>query len=186
MSLLAAWTVALSPTFFVLTYTYMTDVPFLSLSAIGLFFYVSGARRDRQIGVLLPLAAFAAFDRRTCSWQAVRRYWLPPAVGAVAIAVCWFALPVLFGRLAVIDERVDNLRWLMSMGIPGYVSWNIDILWTIAFPLAPLLLCQFTRPRRALGRRLVRELEVVGDPGHPGFLTCANHPNLTAAPKIQH
>jgi 4-amino-4-deoxy-L-arabinose transferase-like glycosyltransferase len=168
ISLLAAWTVALSPTFFVLAYTYMTDVPFLSLSAMGLFFYVSGVRRDRparlwwgslflvlaflirQIGVLLPLAAFAACDRRTFSWQAVRRYWLPPALGCAAVAVFWFALPLLFGRLAVIDDRVDNLRWIWSMGILGYTSWNIDILWTIAFPLAPLLLCQFTRPRRAL------------------------------------
>ena len=168
VSLLAAWTIALSPVFFVLAFTYMTDVPFLSLSSIGLFFYVSGFRRDRparlwwgtfflvlaflirQIGVLLPLAAFAAVDRRAFSWQAVRRYWLPPAVGCAAIAVLWFALPIVFGRLAVIDDRVDNLRWLMSIGLLGYASWNIDILWTVAFPLAPLLLCQFTRPRRAL------------------------------------
>jgi hypothetical protein len=167
VSLLAACTVALNPIFFVLAFTYMTDVPFLSLSSIGLFFYVSGFRRDRparlwwgtlflvlaflirQIGVLLPLAAFAAVDRRTFSWAAVRRYWLPPAVGCVAVAVLWFVLPIAFGRLAVIDDRVDNLRWILSMGFLGYASWNIDILWTIAFPLAPLLLCQFTRPRRA-------------------------------------
>jgi 4-amino-4-deoxy-L-arabinose transferase-like glycosyltransferase len=168
VSLLAAWTVALNPIFFVLAFTYMTDVPFLSLSSIGLFFYVSGFRRDRparlwwgtlflvlaflirQIGVLLPLAAFAAVDRRSLSWSAVRRYWLPPAVGCAAVAVLWFALPIAFGRLAVIDDRVDNLRWILSMGVLGYTSWNIDILWTIAFPLAPLLLCQFTRPRRAI------------------------------------
>jgi hypothetical protein len=169
VSLLAACTVALNPIFFVLAFTYMTDVPFLSLSSIGLFFYVSGFRRDRparlwwgtlflvlaflirQIGVLLPLAAFAAVDRRTFSWSAVRRYWLPPAVGCAAVALLWFALPIAFGRLAVIDDRVDNLRWILSMGLLGYTSWNIDILWTIAFPLAPLLLCQFTRPRRAAG-----------------------------------
>ena len=168
VSLLAAWTVALNPVFFVLAFTYMTDVPFLSLSSIGLFFYVSGFRRDRparlwwgtlflvlaflirQIGVLLPVAAFAAVNRRTFSWPAVWRYWLPPAVGCAAVAVLWFALPMAFGRLAVIDDRVDNLRWIWSMGFLGYASWNIDILWTLAFPLAPLLLCQFTRPRRAI------------------------------------
>src|SRR5262245_2343204 len=46
VSLLGAVTVALYPTWFVLSFTFMTDVPFVSLSAIALYFYVSGVRRD--------------------------------------------------------------------------------------------------------------------------------------------
>ena len=167
VSLLAALTVALYPAFFVLAFSFMTDVPFVSVSAISLYFYVSGARRElsgrlwwgtvfavaafliRQMGVLLPLAAFAAADRRVLSWAAVRRFWLPPAAAGLAIGILWFTLPLIYGRLWVIDNRVASISSLLSMGLPGYISWNLELLWIVAFPFAPLLVCQLTRWRRA-------------------------------------
>jgi hypothetical protein len=168
-ALLATLTVALYPVFFVLVYSFMTDVPFLALSMISFYFYVSGVKRDapgrlwagslfavlaflvRQIGVLMPLAVFAAVDRDTLTRRSLLRFWLPTLAGVAGVAIFWFALPVVFGRLFIIDDRVANLSALMSMKLSGYISWNLELLWIIALPLAPLLVCQLTRWPRAAG-----------------------------------
>jgi len=167
-SLVGALTLALYPTYFVLSFTFMTDVPFVSLSAVAIYFYVSGVHRNhagrmwwgtvfavaaflvRQVGCVLPLAVLAAADRQTLSWSAARRIWLPVAVGLVTIAALWFALPVMFGPLAVIENRTLGLRFLTEMSIGEYWISNLELLWIVAFPVAPLLVCQFTRGRRTL------------------------------------
>ena len=168
VSLLAALTVALYPAYFVLSFTFMTDIPFVSLSAVALYFYVSGARRDqpgrlwlgaifavlaflvRQVGVVLPLAACAIAGRRTLTWSAVRRVWPPLAAGVAAVVALWFALPAVFGRLPVIDNRTAGLHFLRELSPGEYAQSNLELLLVVTFPLAPLLLCQFTRARRAL------------------------------------
>ena len=45
VSLIAALTVALSPVYFALSFTFMTDVPFVALCAVALFCYVSALVR---------------------------------------------------------------------------------------------------------------------------------------------
>jgi hypothetical protein len=168
VSLLAALTVACYPTYFALSFTFMTDVPFVSLSAMSLLFYVCGIRRDRpgylwwgsvfavlaflvrQVGVVLPLAALAAANRQTLSWPAVRRFWLPIASGLLVIVALWFALPVALGRLPVIDARTESLSLWTSIPASAYAQWNLELLWMVAFPFAPLLVCPLTRWRRAL------------------------------------
>jgi hypothetical protein len=168
VSLLAALTVALYPAYFALAFTFMTDVPFVSLSAIALYFYVAGARRDRpaflwwgsvfavlaflvrQVGVVLPLSAFAAADRRMMSWSAVRRFWLPIGAGMLAVCGLWVALPVVLGSLPVIDQRKADLQWWTLLRPGDYARWNVELLWIVVFPFAPLLLCSLTRGRRAL------------------------------------
>jgi hypothetical protein len=168
VSLLAALTVALYPAYFALAFTFMTDVPFVSLSAISLFFYVSGVRRDRpgllwwgsvfavlaflirQVGVVLPLCAWAAADRRVASWSAVRRFWLPIAAGMLAVCALWVALPRVLGPLPVIEQRQADLQWSTRQPLAAYARWNAELLWIVAFPFTPLLLCPVTRWRRAL------------------------------------
>jgi hypothetical protein len=168
VSLLGALTVAWYPTWFVLSFTFMTDIPFVSLSAIALYFYVSGLRRDRpsrmwlgtlfavlaflvrQVGAVLPLAAFAAIDRRTLSWSAARRLWLPVVAGVAAVVALWFALPAVFGPLPVIERRSAGLTGLADFPLREYAGSNVGLLWIVAFPLAPLLVYQFTRSRRTV------------------------------------
>jgi hypothetical protein len=168
VSLLAALTVALYPAYFALAFTFMTDVPFVSVSAISLFFCVAGVRRDRpawlwcgsvfavlaflvrQVGVVLPVAAFAAADRRVLSWLAVRRFWLPIAAGLLAICAFWVVLPAVLGPLPVIEQRKSDLQWWTLLKFVDYARWNVELFWIVAFPLAPLLLCPLTQRRRAL------------------------------------
>src|SRR3954469_2251180 len=46
VALVAALTVALSPVYFALSFTFMTDVPFVALSSIAVFCYVSALVRN--------------------------------------------------------------------------------------------------------------------------------------------
>ena len=98
----------------------------------------------------LPLAALAAANRQTLSWPAVRRFWLPIASGLLVIVALWFALPVALGRLPVIDARTESLSLWTSIPASAYAQWNLELLWMVAFPFAPLLVCPLTRWRRAL------------------------------------
>ena len=168
VSLLGALTVALYPAYFALAFTFMTDVHFVSLSAISLFFYVAGVRRDRpgllwwgsvfavlaflvrQVGVVLPFAACAAANRRAASWPAIRRFWLPIATGMLAVVALWVALPRLLGPLPMIEQRQADLQWSTLLPIMAYARWNVELVWIVAFPFAPLLLCPLTQWRRAL------------------------------------
>src|SRR5665213_978705 len=91
-SLLATLTVALYPVYFSLAFSFMTDVPFVALSAAALYWYVSALVRDeparlwwggavamiafliRPLGLVLPLAAVAGLPLS----RATLRRRLPP------------------------------------------------------------------------------------------------------------
>src|SRR4029077_183602 len=61
-SLLGALALALDPVFFAFSFSFMTDVPFVDVSAVAVFFYVSAVRRERParlwIGGAASIAAF--------------------------------------------------------------------------------------------------------------------------------
>lgn len=168
VSLIGALTLAVYPAYFVLSFTFMTDVPFVALSMIAVYFYVAGVHRERapllwwgsafallaflvrQVGIVLPVAAFAAADRRVFARAAIRRFWLPIAAGGAAIAVMWLALPHLLGGLPVIHRREENANALTFLPLGDYLSWNVELVCIVAFPWATLLICPLFDWRRLL------------------------------------
>jgi 4-amino-4-deoxy-L-arabinose transferase-like glycosyltransferase len=166
VALLAALTVALSPVYFALSFTFMTDVPFVALAAVTLFFNVSAiARRDagrlwwgtlagvlafliRPIGIVLPIAAMAGIGMDRASWSG-RRPLVAPLVAVALMATMWWALPHLFGRLPVADARVVGMQYLAAVPLARYAWWNFNVFIIAAFPLAPLLLGVMNTRRHA-------------------------------------
>jgi len=81
-SLLGALALAANPVFFMLSFSFMTDVPFLSMMNVAAFFYVAGIKRDRasllwwgglfaaaaylcrQVGLVIPLALLPCLIQR--------------------------------------------------------------------------------------------------------------------------
>jgi hypothetical protein len=163
VSLLAALTMAVHPVFFALAFTFMTDVPFVSLASLALYFYVSAVERDRParlwpatlfalvaflvrpIAVALPVAALAALWRRPNKPASLtRRLAIHAAMGIVAATAISLWLPRLFGPLSGQALRLEGLRsWFL---VPGalYATWNVNLWLIAAFPLAPLLLATVT------------------------------------------
>ncbi len=164
-SLLAALTVALYPVYFSLAFSFMTDVPFVALSAAALYCYVSAIVRDeparlwwggavaviafliRPLGLVLPIAVVAGLP---LSRATLRRALPPLAVTLAVMAALWAALPHLLGRLPVSDQRVVGLSALLDVPFRDYALWNINLPFIVAFPFAPLLLAALVRPRRAV------------------------------------
>ena len=171
-SLVAALTVALSPVYFALSFTFMTDVPFVAVSSISLFFYVSaivrGERRRlwwgsaaalaaffiRPIAVVLPIAVVFAVSPR--AWKSGwPRAMAPLAAPLVVMIAAWFAMPHIFGRLPVADSRVQDLNYLALVSARQYAGWNFNLAIIAAFPFAPLLLASLVSKQRLVYIALV-------------------------------
>ena len=176
-SALAALTVALYPVYYALAFTFMTDVPFVAVSSVGLFFYVSAFARDRPqrlwwgsliavvaflvrpLALLLPLAALAGV--RPAQWKEDARRVLPPLAAAIAVMLAaWIVMPRVFGRLPVLDQRSEGLRYLTLVPWKDYVDWNVNLAFIALFPFAPLLLASLTRRDRVLVVSMVTVLLV--------------------------
>ena len=168
VSLIGGLTLALYPAYFVLSFTFMTDVPFVALSTIAVYLYVAGVHRERasllwwgsafallaflvrQVGIVMPVAALAAADRRLFVRDAIRRFWLPIIAGGLAIGVTWLALPHLLGGLPVIHRREENANALTLLPPGDYLSWNAELVCIVAFPWATMLVCPLLGWRRLL------------------------------------
>ncbi len=165
VSLLTALALALDPVFFQLSYSFMTDVPFVSVSVMTLFLAVSAARRGsvnrwraaaacavlafliRPLAIGLPVAgAVLLFDRS----RRGRAWLLPLAASLVAMLIVWIVLPPLFGRLDVADARLHALRWWVLIPPREYGRWNAHLAIEAAFPLAPVVLAALFSRRAAL------------------------------------
>jgi hypothetical protein len=154
VSLLASLTLAASPTFFLLSASFMTDVPFAAVVILALYAFVSGLQRDspsrwwlgaalsiaaflvRPLGIALPVAAAVG------AWRARRLTpgWLgPPLVALAAMAVLQWSLPTLFGLLDMEHTRTVNLRYVLMVTPGEYARWNAHLLCEAAFPMAPLV-----------------------------------------------
>jgi hypothetical protein len=167
-SLLGAFALALDPVFLALSFSFMTDVPFVDFSAIALFFYVSAVRRDqprrlwiggavslaaflvRPIGIALPLCVVPAWLCRRDALAAVRRAALPVAVPLLTMAILQVVIPRTLGSLDWLAIRTDQLKWVWSISLRTYAIWTIRVVLEAVFPFAPLLLAPLANWRRAV------------------------------------
>ena len=174
VSLLASLTLGASPTFFLLSSSFMTDVPFLALVMLALYAWVSALQRGSQLrwwlgaglsigaflvrplGIALPVAAALG------AWRARRLTpgWLAPALVSLAgMAALQLALPMLFGALDMGNTRTVNIRYVLMVTPGEYARWTAHLLCEAAFPMAPLVVAALcSRPvalRIALASALV-------------------------------
>lgn len=174
-SVLATLVLVFNPVFFALSFTFMTDAPFVSASNVAVYFLVSGARRDRSgrlwigcalavaaflirpLGVAIPIAALLVLP-----WRASARPWrlrdmmaaperiVPPLCAIAAMTASWIVTTRTMGQADWQTIRMANLRWWTSIPLSQYAGWNVRILCETVFPLAPVLLAGLFWRRRAV------------------------------------
>ena len=137
-SLIAALVLLANPVFFLLSFSFMTDVPFVSVSTIAFFFIARAFSRRkpaelwlgcafgvaaffiRQIAIAIPgavlLYAIFAPAFRT------RKYLLPPIIASLIICLTPFLIGQIFGFTSQYTSREWVLqKWLhqYELGLPG-------------------------------------------------------------------
>ena len=166
--LLGALALAFDPVYFALSFSFMTEVPFVCASTLALYFYVRAVRRDqsravwfgclcavaafliRPIGIVLPLALLPPLAWNRDRWPLLR-HSAAPIVAALAVMVSLqLGMPRMLGPLDWAAVREGYLRWWFLVSIPSYLRWNVEVLFVAVFPLAPLLLAYGFGRRRAL------------------------------------
>ncbi|MBZ5557000.1 MAG: glycosyltransferase family 39 protein [Acidobacteriia bacterium] len=173
-SLLATLALVFNPVFFALSFSFMTDAPFVSASNVAVYCLVSAARRDRPgrlwigcaiavaaflirpLGVAIPIAALVALPWRASGrpwrlWQTTAAEWIAPPVCAIAaMAALWIVTTRTMGQADWQTIRMENLRWWTSIPLTQYAGWNVRILCETMFPLAPVLLAALFSRRSAV------------------------------------
>jgi hypothetical protein len=178
-SLLGALALALDPVFFALSFSFMTDVPFVDVSAIAMFFYVSAVRRDRPvrlwiggavsiaaflvrpIGIALPLTIVPALLWRRDALKAVRQAALPVIVPLMAMIGLQVVMPRALGQLDWLAIRSAGIKWVSLIPVRTYAVWTIRVVLESIFPLATLLLASLARWRTAVTVAAIAVLLVV-------------------------
>jgi hypothetical protein len=159
-SLLGALALALDPVYFGLSVSCMTDVPFVALSTISVFYYVSALGRHqparawvgslfavsaflvRPIGIGIPLAVVPALWRRGDS-----RLWMAPlSIAMLTMAVCG-SMSCTMGPL---DAGMDECSSFAG-GSPFRPAYRVNAApaFEAVFPFAPLLLASMSCVRIA-------------------------------------
>lgn len=165
-SLLGALAIAFDPVYFALSFSFMTDVPFIAVVMIATLYYVQAFERDRPnrlwLGTLFtaiaflirPLALAVPAGALLCvRWRRADRVrWIAPlVVGLAAMAVIWTGLHEALGELDMEAMRLERVQWLFLVTFREYATWNAGVVFQSVFPFAPLLLPALTTRRVALG-----------------------------------
>jgi hypothetical protein len=172
-SLIGALALALDPVYFALSFTFMTEVPFISLSTLAMYCYIRAIRRGqpaavwagcacalaafliRPIGIVLPLALVPSLAwSRDSRLRRTASVW-PLAVTLAAMGALEIGLPRMLGPLDWAAIREDYLRWWFTVPFRSYLTWNVEVLFVSVFPLLPLLLAYACRRRRAIETAVV-------------------------------
>lgn len=162
LALLLSLSVAFNPVYFALSNTFMTDVPFMALSAMAMLFFVRNLQHRawsqllagtlitiiavlcRQNALFIPLAfAIGALYQQGVHKSSLLRAFTPLALSLAALTVfqTWLArtgkTPVLYGKQ--IEDLLQIVSspalWPQSIGLNG----SLIILYTGLF-LLPVLL----------------------------------------------
>jgi hypothetical protein len=165
-SLIAALVLIANPVFFLLSFSFMTDVPFVSVSNIAFFFIVRAFSKRkplelwlgcafgvvgffiRQIAIAIPGAvlvyAIFAPSFRT------RKYLLPPIIASLFICLT----PLLIAQISGFTSQYTSREWVFDkwvhqyeLGIPGLLR-VITHSGLALFPMTlPLIGLFYRRPR---------------------------------------
>jgi Dolichyl-phosphate-mannose-protein mannosyltransferase len=131
-SVIATLVLLVNPVFFVLSFSFMTDVPFVSLSNISFFFITRGLRRRqslelwagcafaacaffvRQIAIAIPAAVllYVLFERSYRS----RRYILPPTV--FLLLIC--SIPLVIAETLGLTSQYAGRTWVVDLWLHHY------------------------------------------------------------------
>jgi len=167
-SLLGAFALALDPVYFALSFSFMTEVPFVSLSAMALYWYTRAIRRDeraavwagcvcaaaaflvRPIGIVLPLSMLPALVRNRQSRVPLRYSATLLIATTVVLGAVQVAMPRILGPLREAVIREENLRWWFTVPAASYLRWNVEVMFVAVFPFAPLLVAYMSRWRRTM------------------------------------
>jgi hypothetical protein len=165
-SLLGALALAANPVFFVLAFSFMTDVPFLSLTLLALLCYAAGLKRDRaawlwagsilavgaflsrQIGIVTPLAVVPCLIWHRIGRPGLWRRLLPVAVALVAVCLLQLWMTQSLGRTSDMETRLQNLRYLHLVSARDYLRESFFLLLQVAFYVFPLSLAGVFLQRR--------------------------------------
>jgi Dolichyl-phosphate-mannose-protein mannosyltransferase len=165
-SLIATLVLIANPVFFVLSFTFMTDVPFVSVSNIAFFFIVRGFYREsplelwlgcalgasaffiRQIAIAIPGAVllYAIFEPSFRS----RRYLLPPAMVSLVICLMAVFISQTFGLTRPYTDRtwvLDKWRDAYELAIPGLLRVIMHSGLALIPLSAPVIASSYRRPR---------------------------------------
>jgi 4-amino-4-deoxy-L-arabinose transferase-like glycosyltransferase len=165
-SLIASLVLVANPVFFVLSFTFMTDVPFVSVSNIAFFFLVRGFSRKssfqlwlgcafvacaffvRQIAIAIPAAVllYALFEPSFRS----RRYLLPPVMVSLVISL----MPVLIAQIFGLTSQYTQRTWVFykwrdayELALPGLLRVIIHSGLALIPLSAPVIASSYRRPR---------------------------------------
>jgi Dolichyl-phosphate-mannose-protein mannosyltransferase len=170
LATLALWC---NPVFFVLSHSFMTDVPFVSAMNAAILFYVRWVNRwrtrdlclgsvltmlaflTRQLGAalaLIPLgylllARWLGREHRALPWPQLICL-LVPFLG-IGLTLCW--IKAVHGETRVYIQKAQNLRLLLAISGWRYVEELLHLLLHLGLVLWPLAWTAFGRlSRRAL------------------------------------
>jgi hypothetical protein len=167
-SLLATLLLLLNPVFFVLTFSFMTDVPFVSLANIAFFFAVRGIVRQRTaalwMGSLFAVCAFfsrqlalaipAACLAYLCltSYFRQRRLLLPPLLSLLLLLFTPWWIGYTFGFTGAYLDKLNAIRFWLLVPPAGYTVHVRSLLLHIGLALSPIALplAGYLRRRRLL------------------------------------
>ena len=144
-ALLGAATVAFNPIYFELSATFMTDVPFYTVSVFSVIFFLrywntrkrlelwTGlglaifATLIRQVGVLIPLAwGCAEIYRSGIRWRILWRAAWPGMLAIAVLMVYQFFVAPNFGFAGVENPRVKNVAKGLLRGSPDVILDFLD------------------------------------------------------------
>jgi hypothetical protein len=138
--------VAWHPVYFALSFSFMTDVPFVSLASLSLYFYVSGLRRNsrrrlwwgglmavaaflvRPIGVALPLTVLAGarWGRSTAAHVDTHGDEAPYGLNVLQVLIpIATAMAVMVAAWVALPRVIGPLEWA-SIRL-GWLRWVFDV-----------------------------------------------------------
>ena len=167
-SLLGALALAFDPVYFALSFSFMTEVPFVCAATLALYFYVRAIRRDepkavwfgclcavvafmvRPIGIVIPLALLPPLAWSRDRWPLLRLSAAPIVASLAVMVSLQLGMPRMLGPLDWAAVREGYLRWWFMVSTTSYLRWNVEVVFVSVFPLAPLLLAYAFGRGRAL------------------------------------
>jgi hypothetical protein len=165
-ALLGAMALAFDPVYFALSFSFMTEIPFICASALALYWFVRAVQREqtgalwlggmfsvlaflvRPIGIALPAAVLPSLSTRPDWRTSLKRSVWPLAAAIGVMAVLQLGLPRVLGATDWAATRRDYLRWWFTIPIRDYLAWTVGLLFVSAFPLVPILIPYLVRRKR--------------------------------------